>query len=177
MTDVQIADPIADLNGADSKPATRSSSTTTTVAERLLGLTAAFTLTYCCMRLTGAYPSDFLQVTAIGLVLAIITGGLIMSHGPRLIARMVAVSFGASAVDDNEVQALRSLCQRGRRLAYLGAVVQLATSTVHVLTVLDQPELIGPGLAAGMTVLVIAPVIAEVGFGSGEYWVARRNSN
>tara|TARA_R110002072_G_scaffold162687_3_gene314843 strand:+ start:32388 stop:33014 length:627 start_codon:yes stop_codon:yes gene_type:complete len=172
MTNVQIAQPAATTIP---KPAAAMAATeqSATVVERFLGLTAAITLGICCLQLEGGHLGDYAQVVTFAMICSLTLGGMIMSHGPRLVARLLAVSFGSRAQDEVESQALSSLCQRGRRLAYTATVVQMIVGIVHVLSVLDQPALIGPGLAVSLTALVIGPLIAEFGFGSAQQWVKR----
>lgn len=146
-----------------------------TVFERILGLIAVATLGWCCLTLEGFQTYWLLSPMPFAMVAAITLGGLIMSHGPRPIAKLIAVCFGAAATDDAEADALRSLCRRGRSLAYTGATLQAITGTMHVLSVLDNPGLIGPGLAVSLLGFVQAIVIAELGFGSAVHWVNTRS--
>jgi len=172
MTDIRFAQDVT----AKAAPPTHCSASTTTLVERMLGLTAVTTLTWCCISLEGGHPSVLLQVVPIAMIAAIALGGLIMSHGPRAIARLLAVCFGASATNEEEAQQLRGLCRRGRRLAYAGGVAQMISGLLHVMSTLDQPSLIGPGIAVTFAGFFWAPVIAELGFGSAEHWVARRSN-
>lgn len=172
MTDIPIDRPVAATTSAHTR-ATNPVEPSATVIERLLGLTAALTLAICCLELEGGHANDYLQVVPLAMICSITLGGLIMSHGPRLVARLVAVCFGSQPRDDAEALALHSLCQRGRRLTYTATVVQVISGVIHVLSVLDQPSLIGPGLAVALTAVVIGPLVAELGFGSAQQWAKR----
>ena len=172
---MQIANPAAQSIPANKSAAPRQVASVATVTERLLGLIAIVTLTWCCIQLEGGDPVVLLQPVPIALIASITLGGLVLSHGPALIARCIAVCFGAKLSGAVESEQLRSLCQRGRRLAWIGGFTQLLTGTIHILSVLDSPECIGPGIALCLAGLFWAPLIAELGFGSAEHWVTRRN--
>lgn len=172
MTDLQIDSTFSEDATPKPNAAPSPARDHASVVERVLGLTAALTLTWCCMVLTGAHPQDLVTFMPIALVTAIVLGGLIMSHGPRHIAKFLAVCFGAAAANSEQAEQLRSLCSRGRRLAYSGACLQMLTSTIHMLSVLDDPTQIGPAIALSMTAFVYAILISAFVFGPAKHWVA-----
>lgn len=182
MTDIQIADsarvqdsPVA----ASPKQTARKTAApqAASIVERLLGMTAIVTLTWCCIALEGGHAHNLLQVVPIAMIVAITLGGLILSHGARPIAQLLAVCFGASVATAEQADELRSVCRHGRRLAYAGGTLQIIAGLVQVLSVLDQPSLIGPGLAVCFAGFFWAPAIAELGFGSAEHWVGQRSQS
>jgi len=126
--------------------------------------------------LEGGHPEQFLQVTATCHLLAFVLGGLMMSHGVRALGRAFAVALGADVRDTAEAEVLAGLCHRGRRLAWTGGGVHFVCCLMHVVSVLDEPERIGPGIAVGMVGLLYGAIIGEIGFGSAQRWceAARR---
>ena len=46
----------------------------------------------------------------------------------------------------------------------------MTIGVMHVLSLLNQPKLIGPGLAVALVGLVYGVVPAELGFGAAERW-------
>ena len=141
---------------------------------KLVGLLIAV-LGFCgVMWLEGGHPVVLLALPPMLMVLGISLGGIIASHGPRRVLRALAVAFGGRSVAAGEVEELRALCQRGHRLSYVAGLLQLITGTMHVFEVLDNPALIGPGLAYAMIGLMHAVLVSELGFASAERWIAVR---
>lgn len=141
-----------------------------TVLERALGLVAVITLGFCAAALTGAHASDFVGITAAMMILCVVVGGLIMSHGASGIARLLAVSCGGSVRSRAESEQLQNICRRGRRLAYAAAFAMVIIGTMHVLSVLDMPSLIGPGIAVSLQAPFLAVIVGELLFGAAEHW-------
>ena len=166
MTELQAAPPAA--------AAPRAVWLNTTLTERLLGLVVVASIGYVAMALGGAHPQDLLGIPEAVMMFAIVTGGLVISHGMGAIGKLFAVAFGASCENGDQREALRGLCTHGRRRAWAAAAVVMAIGVMHVLSVLDQPSLIGPGLAATLRAPIYAVVLGELGFGGARCWVAKR---
>ncbi|MFK7738847.1 MAG: hypothetical protein AB8H80_00890 [Planctomycetota bacterium] len=139
--------------------------------ERLCGLIAAVFLTAFFMLVQGSFPADLFQPVPILLVLGVVLGGLIASNGPRMVYVLLGICLGMKALHAAEARALHNMCAQGRRLCYVGGLLQVVTSLLHVLSVLDQPIQFGPAIAASLTGVVFATMLAELGFGSVKNWI------
>lgn len=142
------------------------------VLERMLGLTGALCLAFFCMEMEGAHTEFLLQAMPYAMVLSITVGGLLASHGPHHMARMMRVTFGSSVRNEAEANALQSLCRRGRRLAYVGALLQTIASVVFFMSALDDLRL-GQAVCEILAAFVFAMLLGELGFGSAEHWVKK----
>ncbi|MFT4512506.1 MAG: hypothetical protein ACI89X_004712 [Planctomycetota bacterium] len=186
MTDLQTMPTVAAAAGAPafepiiSKSESRSGSTHDSANEmpgaprlefRLLGLVGAVGLFACGLTLMGAHPSDYLQLAALLIIVSLSFFGLIASHGPRMVGRLLAVTCGSLARNEAEAGHLRNMCRRGRQLSYSGGILTLLVGIIHVLSVLDRPEVMGPGFAVALVGPVLAVMIAELGFGAATHWV------
>lgn len=138
--------------------------------ERIAGLVALASFTAVGVMLQGVRPDALFQVTAIAVVTAIALGGLVASHGPRMLVRLFGVCLGMQAVDEGEARALHTMCEHGRRLAYTGAAVQLLASAVFWLES-GQPGLSGHAVGTALTGVLFGLLLAEVGFGSVRHWI------
>lgn len=147
------------------------------VAGRILGFAGFAAIGLSGVILAGGHPGDFLQITALLVVLAFVLGGLVMSHGIRALGKIIAVSFGARIRDAAETEELLGLCGRGRRLAWTGGFIDLVCGLVHVMSLLDSPELVGPGCAISLIGLLYAAVFGEIGFGSARQWVVAQSQD
>ena len=80
-------------------------------------------------------------------MLSVVGRGLWLSHGPRACVLLLASVAGRRVHGCGKAELLVSMSQRGRRLAWTGALLSLLISMIHVLAVLSQPALIAPGVA------------------------------
>lgn len=140
-------------------------------AMRVVGVGGAFGMFLLSMWTFGGHASILLQTSAALLLLGMTLFGLLASHGPRQLGRLVAVVCGDVARDRSEAECLRAMCRRGRRLSYAAGALAVLVGTIHVLSVLDQPHMVGPGFAVALIGLLLAVLVAELGFGAAEHWV------
>jgi len=138
---------------------------------RLVGLAVFAALWLGGIILEGGHPEQLLQVTGAMVVAAWVLGGLLMSDGIGVICELVGVIAGASVRSAGRAAHLADVCRRGRRLAWVGGGVSLAGGLLHVMSVLDTPELIGPGVAVALIGLLYGAFVAEIGFGAAVRWV------
>lgn len=139
---------------------------------KLLGLAIAILAMLTVIELEGGQSIGLLALPPLLMVLGISSGGLVASHGPRRVLRMLAVAFGGRRALPGEAEELRWICRRGHRLAYAGGVLQTVLGAMHILSVLDSPSVIGPSIAYVLIGLVHAVLVAELGFATAERWVA-----
>ena len=148
----------------------RTASLSWTFAKRLLGVSVFLALFAAGIVLEGGNPAFWLQLTAGLQVLSVVGGGLWLSHGPRACVLLLASVAGRRVRGCGEAELLVSMSQRGRRLAWTGALLSPLISMIHVLAVLSQPALIAPGVAFSLIGIGYGAILAEVGFGSAERW-------
>lgn len=140
---------------------------------KFLGLCAALAAILGAMVLEGGHPIILAQLPPLLLILGVAFGGLVAAHGPRRVLRLLACSIGGSRTDPDEAHELRWIARRGNRLTYSAGFLQVLLGTIHILSVLDQPHLIGPGAAYVLSGLVLAVLIAELGFATMERWLGK----
>jgi hypothetical protein len=172
MTNTQAA-PSDYQDHPNSAPKKNSLSDAPIFFERLLGITATLSLGYFCMATGGVQLSNIVNVIPIVMVLSVVLGGLIASHGPRPIAKMLLICFGGRAANNSDAEALRALCRRGRRLTYVGMIIAALSSTIAMLGNLSDPAQVGAALSEVLGATLFAILIAEIGFGSAEAWVKK----
>jgi hypothetical protein len=143
---------------------------------KLVGLSIAVAAIVVLMEAEGLHTATLFAWPPLLLVLGVAFGGLVAGHGPVRVWRTFASALGGIQVLPAEVAGLRDVCRRGQRLAYAGGLLQAILGTFHVLSVLDRPSMIGPGIAYAMLGLVHAVLIAELGFSSMERWIGRSAS-
>ena len=141
---------------------------------KLCGTVFALCAVYVAACLEGMHPEIFVSrfsIVPLLMIAGVTLGGLIASFGLRPVLRLVAVAIAGAAPLAGEAERLQAVCRRGQRLVWTGAALMLVTGTMHVLSVLEQPSQIGPGLAVCFVGLVYAALLAELGFGSAERWI------
>lgn len=158
-TPAAIVDPTFDLPAAPG------------LLERLLGLVALVCLGAFAMLLQGSHPKALLLPAPAMLVGAVVMGGLITSHGPRLCYSLIGICLGMQSLDPGETRALGDMCSQGRRLAYVGGFLQLVSSVLFLLERWDTPEVFGPAIGSAIAGMVAAVLVAEIGFGSIRHWI------
>jgi hypothetical protein len=140
------------------------------VVQRASGAMLFGGLFACGIVLEGGDPSALLQLTAAMMMCGVVGGGLWLSDGPRACVLLLAAVCGRRVSDRDDAAQFVSMSRRGRRLAWTAGLLTVTMGVVHVLSVLDQPKLIGPGLAVALVGLVWGAVLAELGFGAAERW-------
>lgn len=140
---------------------------------KLVGSVIAVAAVVLVLDLEGLHTATLFAWPPLLLVLGVAFGGLVAGHGPVRVWRTFASALGGIHVLPAEVANLRDVCRRGQRLAYAGGLLQAILGTFHVLSVLDHPSRIGPGVAYAMLGLVHAVLIAELGFATMERWLGR----
>lgn len=140
---------------------------------KLVGLSIAVAAVVVLMEAEGLHNATLFAWPPLLLVLGVALGGLIAGHGPVRVWRTFASAIAGVHVLPVEVAGLRDVCRRGQRLAYAGGLLQAILGTFHVLSVLDHPSMIGPGIAYAMLGFVHAVLIAELGFATMERWIGR----
>lgn len=140
---------------------------------KLVGIVVAGTAMWLVLFLEGVHAEMLLQWPPLLLVLGLCVGGLVASHGPKRAWRALSVALGGRRPPLGEVAELREVCRRGHQLAYSAGVLQTIFGAIGICSHLDQPSLIGPGIAYILIGLVHAVVVAELGFATMERWIAR----
>jgi hypothetical protein len=138
---------------------------------KLSGVAIAVLAMVVVMELEGMHTVVLCAWPPLLFVLGVSLGGLVAGHGPVRVWRAFAVALLGAEVTAGQVEPLRDICRRGQRLAYMGGFLQLILGAMHLMSVLDAPHLIGPGIAYAMIGLVHAALIAELGFASMERWM------
>lgn len=139
---------------------------------KLLGLAIAIAAMCTVIEIEGGYSTMLLALPPLLMVLGISFGGLVASHGPTRVLRMLAIAFAGRCARPGEAEELRSICRRGHRLAYAAGVLQAVLGAINICSHLNNPSLIGPGIAYTLIGLVHAVLVAELGFATAERWVA-----
>ena len=139
---------------------------------KLLGLAIAIAAVIAAIEIEGGHLIVLLALPPLLMVLGLSFGGLVASHGPRRVWRTLAVALAGVQAAPGEAAELQWVCRRGHRLAYAAGVLQAILGVMHVCLVLDNPSLIGPGIACCLIGLVHAVFVAELGFATMERWVA-----
>lgn len=140
---------------------------------KLFGLSFAMSAIVGSLWLLGGHPTILLALPPFLMVVGLSLGGLCASHGPVRLWRLVNVALGHGAVAPGEQTVLQRMCRRGHRLAYAAGFLSLLFGVIHVFSVLDDPALIGPGIAYALLGLVQGVLVAELGFANAEHWVTR----
>ncbi|MDO8348741.1 MAG: permease prefix domain 1-containing protein [Planctomycetota bacterium] len=138
---------------------------------KLLGLAIAIAAMLTVIEIEGGHSILLFQLPPLLMVVGVAFGGLVASHGPQRVWRMLAVSLGGGRPAPGEAAELQWVCRRGHRLAYAAGVLQAVFGVMQICSVLDQPSLIGPGIAYCLVGLVHAVLVAELGFATMERWV------
>jgi hypothetical protein len=145
--------------------------------QKLLGLVFAVCAILVAIQLGGGHVEIYLSEFAIvpALVVGGVTlGGLVASFGMRRVGQLVAVATLGRSAETDDIAVLQQVCRRGQRLAWTGCLLVLTFSAMHICSVLDSPHLIGPGIAWALVAVVYAALLADLGFGSAERWVAQQ---
>jgi hypothetical protein len=142
---------------------------------KLLGFAFALGVIYLAARLTGTRAEILvtpIAITPLVTIAGMVLGGLTASFGLQQLRRLIAVTVLGRPAAAEEIALLQAMCQRGQRLAWSGAMLTLVFSAIHIMSVLDQPLLIGPAIGWALLALAYGALIAELGFGSAERWIA-----
>ncbi|MCR9245588.1 MAG: hypothetical protein NXI31_11190 [bacterium] len=158
-------------NAVWSVPKTQSTGVLQLLLVRFGGIAAAFGCCALAVELDGSYVFHTVLVSALLIVMSMAWFGLVASHGFGLVGRFFAVVAGRAAANEAEAAQLCAMARRGRRLCYAGGVFAALSGVIHVLSVLDQPALIGPGAAVALMGPVYGLLLAELFFGAAESWV------
>ena len=148
------------------------------VGARLTGWAVAGFVLWLVMTLEGGHPLILLQLPVFLMMTGFTLGGLLAAHGPRRVLRLVRLAVRPATLESADADELIQVCRRGYRLAYAAGVIQVIFGVIHVLSVLGDPGLVGPGIAYGLVGIVHAALLAELGFGAAEQWAraARRGA-
>lgn len=142
-------------------------------ASKLSGLVLALAAVVGSMWLLGGHPIILLNLPPLLLVIGLSLGGLVASHGPRRLWRLLGVAAGLATATPDEQLLLQRMCRRGHRLAYASGFLSLLFGVIHALSVLEHPQMIGPGIAYALLGLVQGVLLGELGFANAEQWVTR----
>jgi hypothetical protein len=147
--------------------------------QKLFGLVFVLCVLVTAVRLEGGHIEMLVSgiaVVPLLMVGGVTLGGLIASFGMRRVAQLFAVAVCGRSAPTHEAELLQQVCQRGRRLAWTGCVLMLTFSAMHICSVLDRPEMIGPGIGWALLAVIYAALLADLGFGSAERWVAHQTA-
>ena len=145
--------------------------------QKLFGLVFVVSVIYVATRMAGGHIEVFVSRAALApamMIGGVTFGGLVASFGMRRVAQLFAVALLGRTATATDIEILQQVCRRGRHLAWTGCVLMMTSDAMHVCSVSDQPQFIGPGIAWMLVSIVYAALLADLGFGSAERWVAQQ---
>lgn len=145
--------------------------------QKFLGITLALCAILVGLNLQGAHMVVFfseLAVVPLLMITGVTVGGLVASFGMRRTTQLFSAAVLARTVSVTDAPMLQQVCQRGQRLVWTACLLVLTFSAMHIMSVLDHPAMIGPGIAWALIAVVYAALIADLGFGSAERWIRQQ---
>lgn len=145
--------------------------------QKLSGIAFVLLVIVVAASLQGAHMFDVISEFAVVpflMIAGVTLGGLVASFGVRRTAQLFSAAVLGRSVSAEEAPLLVQVCQRGQRLVWTGCLLTITFSAMHICSVLDQPHMIGPGIAWSLIAVVYAALIADLGFGSAERWVTQQ---
>lgn len=145
--------------------------------QKLLGIAFVLFVLVVATTLQGAHMTLFVSEVAIVpllMITGVTLGGLVASYGVRRTAQLFSAAVLGRSVSVEDAPLLQRVCLRGQRLVWTGCMLTVTSSAIHIMSVLDHPSMIGPGIAWSLIGIVYAALIADLGFGSAERWIVQQ---
>jgi len=121
----------------------------------------------CC----GSLGFALFDLPSLLLVMGVTLGGLWASFGPRLLLEAARATIAPGVVDSARAATLVAVFRRGYQLAWASGGLGLLTGIIFMLTNLEDPAHIGPGLGLCMLSVLYGGAIAELFFRNGTAWL------
>jgi uncharacterized membrane protein (UPF0136 family) len=145
--------------------------------QKFLGITFALCAILVGLNLQGAHMVVFfseLAIVPLLMITGVTVGGLVASFGMRRTTQLLSAAALGRTVAVTDAPLLQQVCQRGQRLVWTACLLMLTFSTMHIMSILDHPAMIGPGIAWALIAVVYSALIADLGFGSAERWIMQQ---
>ena len=144
---------------------------TMTLFSRLLGIALTVSVLVAAASINGVVGS-FLYLPALLFVAGVVVSGLWASFGLRHVrAAFTCVLAGKPPADALHAERFRAIFLRGQRLAWSAGLLGALIGTINMLSMLGDPNQIGPCVALSMLSILYGAIVAELGFRTLLQWM------